>query len=52
MFIACPSQVGFNLLVDRTGRLLHVRKKVCKKDIAVNPRVAHLALNAQFIQGL
>ena len=32
------AKVGFNLLVDRTGKLLHTRKKICKKDIIANPR--------------
>ena len=32
-------EVGFNLLIDRTGRLLKQKKAVTRKDILSNPRV-------------
>ena len=36
------TQLGFNLLLDRSGKLLFKKKAVTKKDITVNPRVAWL----------
>ena len=35
-------EVGFNLLVDRTRKLLRSKSKVSRKDILANPRVSRL----------
>ena len=44
------TKLGFNLLVDRTGRLLK-KKDVSKKDIAVNSRVAGISLASTLMWG-
>ena len=38
-----PAKVGFNLLVDRSGKLLRSKTKVSKKDVEVNCRASLLA---------
>ena len=36
----CATQLGFNLLVDRTGNLLMKKKNISRKDIGVNARAS------------
>ena len=38
--IHLAAKLGFNLLLDRSGKLLMKKKGVYKKDIVMNPRAA------------
>ena len=43
--LASANEVGFNLLLDRTGRLLRSRSAVSRRDVLNNPRVPRINSN-------
>ena len=51
MCYGCP-EVGFNLVIDRTGRLMKCRKAVTRKDVLANPRVTRSSHDSLWVYTL